>query len=184
MVSRILISMQIKICMKIGIIGVGRMGSAVAMLSLMRFKPAKLILIDVKDLSGDILDLQHAANGLGIKTKFSTKWERADVYVLCAGKARDKNNKAMAMLWEHNRPIVDSLIPKLKKYAKAVIVSTNPSDVVYNYLRSSGINAYSYESILSEARGRKKSGWHIIRTKGYTNFGPATAAVKLMERIL
>ncbi len=170
--------------MKIGIIGVGRMGSAVAMLSLMKFRPGKIILIDIKDLSGDMLDLQHAANGLGIRTKFSTKWERADVYVLCAGKARDKNNKAMAVLWKHNKKIVDSLIPKLKKYAKKVIVSTNPSDVAYRYLRSNGVNGYSYESILSAMRGRKKSGWHIIKTKGYTNFGPAVAVIKLMEEIL
>ena len=170
--------------MKIGIIGVGRMGSTVAMLALMRFRPVKLILIDVKDLSGDILDLQHAANGLGIKTSFSTKWERADVYMLCAGKARDEKHKQMAILWRHNKKIVDSLIPKLKKYAKKVIVSTNPSDVVYKYLKPKGIDAYSYESILLKMREGKKSGWDIIRTKGYSSFGPAVAVIKLMEEIL
>ncbi len=170
--------------MKIGIIGVGRMGSQVAMLSLMRFKPEKIILIDVKDLSGDILDLQHAANGLGIRTKFSTKWEHADVYVLCAGKARDEKHKQMAILWEHNKKIVDSLVPKLKIYAKKVIVSTNPSDVVYKYLKSKDVNVYSYENILLKMREGKKSGWDIIRTKGYSSFGPAAAAIKLMEKIL
>jgi malate/lactate dehydrogenase len=50
--------------MKIGIIGVGRIGSQIAFLSLMKFRPDKMILIDTKDLTGDTLDLQHACRGL------------------------------------------------------------------------------------------------------------------------
>lgn len=170
--------------MKIGIIGIGRIGSQIAFLSLMRFKPAKLILIDIKDLSGDILDLQHACNGLGIKTRFSTKWERADVYVLCAGRARDEKTKGMAILWKYNKKTVDSLLPKLRKYAKKIIVVTNPEDVIYNYLKSKKFDVYSSENILLKMREGKKSGWDIIRTKGYTNFGSAVAVIKLMEKIL
>jgi len=170
--------------MKIGIIGIGRIGSQIAFLSLMRFKPDKMILIDNKDLSGDILDLQHACRGLWIDTKFSTKWERADVYVLCAGKARDEKMRSMTALWKENKKIVDSLIPKLRKYAKRIIVVTNPAENIYEYMMSKNLNAFETESILVKMRNGEKSGWKIIMTKGYTNFGPAVATVKLMERVL
>ena len=170
--------------MKIGVIGVGRIGSQIAFLSLMRFRPEKMILIDTKDLTGDILDLQHACKGLWISTKFSTKWERADAYILCAGRARDEKTRHMTVLLKENRKIADSFVPKLRKYAKRTIVVTNPSDEICEYLKSRKVNAITAESILVKMRNGEKSGWKIVKTKKYTNFGPAVSVIKLMESIL
>lgn len=90
----------------------------------------------------------------------------------------------MTVLWRENRKIVDSFIPKLRKYAKKIIVVTNPSEEICEYLKSKKLNAFTAESILVKMRNGEKSGWKIVRTKGYTNFGPAVAVVKLMDNIL
>lgn len=170
--------------MKIGIVGVGRVGSQIAMLALMRFRPERMVLIDKKDLSGDVRDLEDACSGLGIATGFSTQWEPADVYIVCAGRARDEKTRSMAALWKENRKILDAVLPKLAQYAAKTVIVTNPSDTAYAYLKEHGINVYSSEHMLRKMRRGRKSGWSIVRTKGYTNFGPAVAVVKLLEQIL
>jgi malate/lactate dehydrogenase len=174
--------------MKIMIIGIGRLGSTVAFLTLLRLKPEKLILSDIKDLTGDILDLQHACKGLGIKTKIITEREPCDFIVITAGFARNQKIKTHEELLKLNEPVIKEIINNingcLKKDTK-IIVMTNPveemTELVQELLPSYYVN--NPEKILMKMRNNKELGWEIVSTKGYSNFGPAVSAVLLMERI-
>ena len=59
--------------MKVMTVGVGKLGSQVAWHVLREFKPEKMLLVDIKNLDGDLLDLQHACEGMNIKTEILIK---------------------------------------------------------------------------------------------------------------
>jgi len=175
--------------MKIMVIGVGRLGSQVAFSSLLRLNPEKLILSDIKDLSGDILDLQHACKGLNIKTEVTTKKEPCDFIIITAGTARNQNIKTHEELFKLNTPtikeIVSNLDSCLKKDTK-IIVMTNPVEKITDFVKELLPNHYvdNPEEILMKIRDNKEIGWKIVSTKGYSNFGPAVSAVLLIEKLL
>jgi malate/lactate dehydrogenase len=174
--------------MKIMVIGVGRLGSQVAFLSLLRFKPEKLILSDVRDLSGDILDLKHACKGLKIKTEITTKKEPCDFIVIAAGMARSRDIKTHEELLKLNSPAVKKIVKNLnislKKNTK-IIVMTNPVEKITELIKKFLPNYYvdNPEEILMKMRGNKELGWKIVSTKGYSNFGPAVSAILLIEKL-
>lgn len=173
--------------MKILIIGVGRLGSQVAMLSVVLLKPEKIILYDVKDLEGDILDLRHACTGLGIKTAVTKKPEPCDYIIITAGQARDHRNKVTEkQLYATNASIIRSVVHYAKRAIDkntTIIVMTNPvmkltrlvSDMV------PGTKVLNPENFLLEMREGKELGMKIVKTKGYTNFGAAVSVVKLIN---
>jgi malate/lactate dehydrogenase len=174
--------------MKILIAGSGRIGSQIAFLSMIRMKPEKIILSDVKDLTGDVLDLQNAGKGLGIKTEITTEKEPCDFIVLSAGMPRGPKLRSHDDLIAYNVPIIEDVVKGLEGCLKAdskIIVMTNPvekmTEVVQKLLP--GHTVTNPERILSDIRGSKELGWSIVSTKGYSNFGPAVSAVLLMEEL-
>ena len=174
--------------MKIMIVGVGRLGSQVAFLTLLRFKPEKLILSDVMDLTGEVLDLQHASNGLGIKTEITTEKEPCDVVVIAAGVARNQKIKTHEELHELNTPIIKSIVPELKQYLKEntkIVVMTNPVEEMTKTVKEllPKHHVTNPEKILVKMRNSEELGWKIVSTKGYSNFGPAVSAVLLLEEM-
>lgn len=174
--------------MKIMIIGVGRLGSTVAFLTLLRLTPEKLILSDIKDLTGDILDLQHTCKGLGIKTKITTEREPCDFIVITAGFARNQKIKTHEELLKLNEPVIKEIINNLngclKKNTK-IIVMTNPVKKITGIVKKLLPNYYvsNPEKILKKIRNNKELGWKIVSTKGYSSFGPTVSAVLLMEKL-
>jgi len=174
--------------MKIMIIGVGRLGSQVAFLALLRLKPQKLILSDVKDLSGDILDLKHACNGLSINAEITEKKEPCDFIIITAGTARNEKIKTHEELLKINTPLMKELIKDLKGCIEKdtkIIVMTNPVEEMTKLVKEilPGNFVANPEKILMKMRGNKELGWKIVSTKGYSNFGPAVSAILLIEEI-
>ena len=174
--------------MKVMVVGVGRLGSQVAFMVLITFKPQKLILSDVKDLSGDILDLQHACKGLGIKTEITEKKEPCDFIIITAGAARNEKIKTHEELLKINTPLMKELIKELKGCIEKdtkIIVMTNPVEEMTKLVKETLPENFvaNPEKILMKMRDNKELGWEIISTKGYSNFGPAVSAILLIKEI-
>jgi malate/lactate dehydrogenase len=175
--------------MKVMVVGVGRLGSQVAFMVLITFKPQKLILYDVKDLSGDILDLQHACRGLEIKTEITEKREPCDFIIIAAGAARSEKIKTHDELFKINVPLIKNIINNLNKCIESntkIIVMTNPVEKITELVK--GLLPENHvgnpERILMKMRSNKDLGWEIVSTKGYSNFGPAVSAVLLIRQMI
>lgn len=171
--------------MKIQIIGVGRLGSQVAMMSMMMLEPEAIYLDDVKDLNGEWCDLIHARNGLKLKTKiYVTNKREADVYAICAGRARDHNETDDELL-EVNMGLVWEIIKDLPT-GKPKIIATNPvKDICYMLEQAGYTNNYDAEGLLDRMRrGTDCDGLKILKTKGFTNYGPAVAIVRKIKSVM
>lgn len=175
--------------MKVMIVGVGRLGSQVAFLTLLRFKPEKLILSDIRDLSGDILDLKHACVGLNIKTEITEKKEYCDFIVISAGVPRSQKIKTHEGLYEINVPVMKEIAKDIENYVEKntkIIVMTNPLEKMTDIFKEHFSNnmVTNPENELMKIRDGKELGWKIVSIKGYSNFGSAVSAVLLMEKLM
>lgn len=175
--------------MKVMIIGVGKLGSQVAFQILSRFKPEKLILSDIRDLNGDILDLQHACVGLDIKTEITEDREPCDFIFITGGAARSQKIKTHEELYEINVPVMKEIAKDIEKYVTKdtkIIVMTNPveklTELFKNHFKDNLVTCPEEE--LMKMRDGKELGWEIVKTKGYTSFGPAVSAILLMEKLI
>jgi len=174
--------------MKIMVIGVGRLGSQVAFLSLLKFKPEKIILSDIKNLSGDALDLKHACKGLNINTEITEKKEPCDFIIITAGAARSEKIKTHEELFKINAPLIKELIKDLNDCIEKdtkIIIMTNPVEEITKLVKEllPGHFVTNPEKILMKMRDNKELGWGIVSTKGYSNFGPAVSAILMIEEI-
>lgn len=171
--------------MKIQIIGCGRLGSQVAMMSIFLIEPEIIYIYDIKDLEGDILDLQQATRGLEIKTKVIEGFQHdADVYIMTAGKPRE-NSCSDDYMYHKNIRMVYDLFQKLPD-DKPIILGTNPVVMLYKEMKKvyPKKNIHISEDYLLAYRNGKDNGQHILQTKGYTNFAPSVAIVKKMFNLI
>lgn len=167
--------------MKIMVMGVGKLGSTVAFLSLF-LHPKKIILKDIKPLEGDLLDLRHAAKGLNIDTKITTKTEPCNYIIITAGIPRKKEDDDLSI----NKDILNIVLLELNGYITSktvIIVMTNPVKEMTEFVkcRLPDNLVTNPEKILMKMRNGKELGWDIIKTKGYSNWGPAVSCIKLIE---
>lgn len=178
--------------MKISIIGVGKVGRQIAFCSLIFLRPKNLLLYDIKDLSGDVLDLQHAANGLGIKTEIckGTDFNDSDFIIISAGYPRNKKRKNMSTLLMMNKPILRDIfekliVPNASENTKIIMV-TNPVEELTEWAKRKypRLKIFNAEHILKRMRDGVECGWNIVKTKGYSDFGPSIAIIKLMEELI
>lgn len=173
--------------MKLMVIGVGKLGSQVAFVAMLRLKPEKIILISRKNPRGDILDLEHAAKGLEINTTITDEKEPADFIVVTSGVANTPIFGDEKVLDPLNRPILQEIDLKgCTKSDTIVIMMTNPVHEMTDFARKlwPDLKIINPEEILLRIREGKDYGWEIIKTKGYTNFGAAVSAALLMEEII
>ena len=169
------------------IIGVGKLGSQVAFVTMLKNRPEKIVLSDRKDLNGDILDLQHAAIGLGLKTIITDKREPVDFIIVTTGMANTPvfgDEKALAPFNEQILKKID--ITECTKPGTVLIMMTNPVYEMTNLAKKlwSELKVVNPEDELLKIRGGKDCGWEIIKTKGYTNFGAAVSAALLIEKLV
>ena len=172
--------------MKIMIVGIGKLGSTVAWMILREVQPKTLILNDIVDLKGEVMDLQHACKGSFIKSLVTTKLERADYIIITAGYPRTKDSEIhrTAENMEILNNIAMDIVIYLKKHTK-IIVMTNPVETMTNFVQSClrYHNVYNPEEELMKMRDGRELGWEIVKSKGYTNWGPAVSVVRLIKRL-
>jgi malate/lactate dehydrogenase len=174
--------------MNINIAGIGRLGGQIAFCAMVHLRPEIMSLHDIKDLKGDILDLEHAKLGLNINTHITTNLIKADITIISAGFPRDPQNKPWSTILNWNQRIVKDVINSLRlPKGSPIILLTNPIHDIFPWaLETWGeYHWHNIESILKKYREGKESGWPIVTGgKGYTSFGPAIATIEKIAEIL
>jgi malate dehydrogenase len=148
----------------ISIIGIGRVGTATALIALLRGLDDKLVLVDIVPglAQGEALDLAHAASTLGIDveiigTEDFSAIRGSDIVLVTAGKPR-KPGMTREQLLADNAAIVADIASKIKQYApdSIVIMTTNPLDaMVYAMYKKLGFpreRVIGFSGVLDSAR--------------------------------
>lgn len=175
--------------MKINIIGIGRLGSTLAYAIIKDLDVVYLRLVDIKDLTGDLLDLRHARDILNKPTpRIGVGPIRdPDITIICAGLARHPDKKPMHAIYSRNRIMIEEILNDNSfPYNHNIILLTNPSRRLCGWA-SKNWKEYKFhhiESILERNRGND-TGWDIVcGGKGYSNFGPVEATIVKIKELL
>lgn len=130
--------------MKIALVGVGRVGTAVAFALVMRNLGRELVLIgrDGRKAEGEALDLQHAASLVGFaRIRAGTLDDAAGADVVILSASVREPGKVRGEAFKPNVEIFNELVPQIAALAPnaILIVLTNPVDAMtYLALRLSG----------------------------------------------
>lgn len=122
--------------MKIGIIGMGRVGSSIAFAVLMKGMARELVLVDLdrKKAEGDALDLLHGTpftRRAKITAGDYSDLTGSDVVVVTAG-ASQRPGETRLQLLDRNVEVIKNISKDIARYApdSIVIMVTNPVDVL------------------------------------------------------
>ncbi len=124
--------------MKVSIIGLGHVGSAIAFVLSLKSIIKELVLVGrtPESVMGDVLDLRHGQLFVDAPSKISAgnlnDTADSDVLVVCASVPMDANMQDRQVLGPANVKLMASLLPQLAHYspqAKLVMV-TNPVDIL------------------------------------------------------
>ncbi|MFN4046222.1 MAG: malate dehydrogenase [Acidilobaceae archaeon] len=148
----------------ISIVGVGRVGTAAALIALLRGLDNKIVLVDIVPglAQGEALDLGHAASILGIDidivgSEDFSAIKGSDIVLVTAGKPR-KPGMTREQLLADNAAITADIASKIKQYApdSIVIMTTNPLDamvyVMYKKLGFPRERVIGFSGVLDSAR--------------------------------
>jgi L-lactate dehydrogenase len=124
--------------MKVGIIGMGWVGTSVASSLLLRAGARELLLHDVRPglAEGEAMDLSHAAPFLRSATIRSAPTEEmldCDAVVIAAGR-NGKPNESRLDLLRDNAALIRSIGQKLRGHSGLLVMVTNPVDVLTHVL--------------------------------------------------
>ena len=122
--------------MKVGIIGVGSVGSATAFSLITTGVAHNVVLVDtnMKKAVAEATDIAHAApfaNAAKINAGDYADLAGADIVIVTAG-ANQKEGETRIDLLERNVRIFESIIPQVVKYAPDTIllITANPADIM------------------------------------------------------
>lgn len=120
--------------MKIGIIGMGWVGSSVAISVLQSGVATELLLNDVRPelAEGEAMDLAHGASfypAASVRAASIEEMETADAVVVSAGRGGRSDESRLALLRD-NAAIVEGVASQLKSLRGLLVVLTNPVDVM------------------------------------------------------
>lgn len=157
--------------MKVGIIGVGSVGSATAFALVMRGVADELVLIDYnqKKAEAEALDISHATTFAYASKVYAGTYEDlkgAEVVIITAG-ANQKPGETRIDLLARNKAILESIISPLMKTAPDAIIllASNPVDIMTDLaLKLSGLpknRVFGSGTILDTSRFRTLLGEHL-----------------------
>lgn len=185
---------------EIVIIGVGRVGSAIAYSLLFRKWAGTLVLIDIdeKRVTGELLDLSHAGAVLNPRVSIElgciSDIRESDVVVITAGAARSRgmNMKTLEVI---NHDVISGLCESMAGIENnaQVIMVTNPAPemqgIAANILKNRiMIPDLTLDAIRHKFYGNweevEMAGHEILDLKGFTNWGVAAATTRLIMHII
>jgi malate/lactate dehydrogenase len=167
---------------KVGIVGAGRVGGSIAVMLLFHPKVKFLVLndIDIPKCLAEREDLEHASWILGqeksIITGTLSEIAECDYIFVCAGYARTNSAYKLTRLYDENFPIIGSIVSVLPR--DRVYIVTNPSAEI-----ATNLGVKSLGDALDRIRFnmKAKSGGWILDRKGYTNWGIASEAYRVIK---
>ena len=162
--------------MKVGIIGVGAVGSATAFALVMRGVARKVVLVDtnVKRAQAEAMDIAHStpfAFASKVKCGSYADLQGAEVVIITAG-ANQKTGETRMDLLERNVNIFQEIIPQVVAVVPQAIllIATNPVDIMTEVaLKLSGFpreQVIGSGTVLDTARFKTLLGYHLgVSTK-------------------
>ena len=186
--------------MKLSIIDIGKVGSAIAFYSL-GLEPDELMLVDSElDRLATYHDISQAAKLMGlhkVRVFFSgdvEDVEGSDVIVVTAGRSR-KHWQAMEYIAPQNLAIMRGIVEEVSRVAPhtPVVVVTNPVVEITKYWRENSENpVYPSTEELDRVRARMYGSTEkaeevvrfILEKNGGTQWAPAVCAVNLVMDIM
>jgi len=167
--------------MKVAIYGVGRLGSAVAYTVMREIKPEEIQLIDIEKrfIRGEKVDLENAAKILRVPTEITLKKSHTDFSIICAGRPRSRIDEDV---YFHNMRIVTSIMKDVT--SPRVIIMTNPvREITLAIQKRYPKKIIMNPEIFLMAARKYQDDIAILRTKGFSSWGPAASVVPLIRRM-
>ena len=157
--------------MKVGIIGVGAVGSATAFALVMRGVADEVVLIDSnqKKAEAEALDISHATTFAFASKVYAGNYadlKHAQVVIITAG-ANQKPGETRIDLLGRNVKIFESIIPQIAKAAPdcILLITANPADIMTEVaIKLSGFpreRVIGSGTVLDTARFRTLLGYHL-----------------------
>lgn len=128
----------------IGIIGMGWVGSSIAISTLQAGFANELLLNDIQEglSEGEAMDLAHGSSfypSADVRSSTIEELHETDVVVIAAGRGGSPGQSRLDLL-KDNAGILHDLAKKMQDYKGFVVVVTNPVDVLtYVFTRASGL---------------------------------------------
>lgn len=157
--------------MKVGIVGVGGVGSATAFALVMRGIARKVILIDMNKerACAEAADIAHAApfaDASKVKAGDYSDLKGAEIVIVTAG-ANQKPGEPRTSLLERNVKIFESIIPQIAANAPdcIMVIASNPVDIMTRVaIELSGFpkeRVIGSGTVLDSSRYRTLLGYHL-----------------------
>lgn len=168
--------------MNIAIIGTGKVGSSLAFAFLFHNKIKTILLNDIikKKAIGEAEDLTHAVAILHKKIKIKTatmkEIKKADKIFICVGRARTSGKQKMKILLKTNIPLIKRILRGLDRNKTYIL--TNPVHTMGCIFKTKTLGSV-LDHVRYVTKGRN-GGW-IVDRKGYTNWGIAAEAYKVIK---
>ena len=130
--------------MKISIVGLGKVGSAIAFSLLHKIELDELALVDIAEnlVRGEALDLGHSSVYLNpnikiLQGKDYSLIENSNVVIITAGKPRTAD-QTRDELFDFNKKIIESVCNEVKQHApnSKIIILTNPSTQIGEFAKT------------------------------------------------
>lgn len=129
---------------RVGIVGLGWVGSSIAISALHGGAAQELLLHDIRDglAEGEAMDLAHGASfypAANVRAAALEEMRDTDALVIAAGRGGKPNETRLDLLRD-NSAVVRELAGKLRDYRGIVVMVTNPVDVLtWVFQQASGL---------------------------------------------
>ncbi len=166
--------------MKIGIVGAGKTGSAIAFALMFTGSVDEIHMYDKDEdrLEGEVVDLNHASRLITGPRVFKcfniVDVNKCDKVIICAGRGREPGEK-MPSLYNGNRSIVKEITDRI---GSGHLLVTNPVKTLAHEFGHTALG-----SMIDDIREQTdcKTGSYIIQKKGHTCWG---IAAEIFRRII
>ena len=179
--------------MKVGIIGMGRVGSSIAAYLMFHPKVNEIYIndINIDRCQAEYEDLRQSAALLDYKVKIKVitdetfeEFQECQYLFIAAGHPRLNSRESMKHLYDKNYSIINSILNKMPhtffnaEFPRKIYIATNPWEMF-----SIAFKIRPLGPKLDDIRVKLKArcGPWILDRKGYTNWGIAAEAYKVIE---
>ena len=169
--------------MKYGIIGCGRLGVAVTNAMMMKDTGNTFSFYEplpgsrIRFGKGEFREMEMVAHVTGNRVELGFP-DRADIWIITAGKPRTSSKQEKGDLLKVNLPIVRKLVRRCKK--GKIYIATNPPKELCAVIPNTLPLRECVDELRRELWGAswKRVNDQMLNAKGYTSYGPAAAMAK------
>ena len=160
------------------IIGIGRLGSAIAYTMMLLSKGNTFCLREYYEqahdkMVGEYYDLLPVAKATGNNLIVHTN-QKPDAYIIAAGIPRTDARYEKHQLFYANYTIINEFLDQLPR-GKPIFVATNPPVEICERLKYRGYDAIPLRKCTDDLRNSQEHNEIVLKNKGFTQYTPAFA---------